>query len=173
MQGRSSFAATGAQAQWTMVDPCDLLTAQEVSQVIGVAVEAGDKTNNGITEDGAVSTTCVWIGKADAATPFEPKLPMGGRAFAILNVMAWPGGPNAANKFLESFQKAFEDKDIPSEPVPVSVGADNAIWWGDGIAARKNSISFGVSVAQAGDRATRKPKAEALAKLIASRVAKL
>jgi hypothetical protein len=40
------------------------------------------------------------------------------------------------------------------------------LWWGDGVAARKNGISIGVSVAQFGDRAARQPQAESLAKLI-------
>jgi len=47
-----------------------------------------------------------------------------------------------------------------------------SLWWGDGVAARKNGVSIGVSVAQFGDRAARRPQAESLAKLIVKRLPK-
>ena len=86
--------------------------------------------------------------------------------------MNWPGGPDDARKFLDDFKSAFESQAISSEPVPVQVGADEALWWGDGVAARKGGVSFGISVASAGDRAARMPKAESLARLIVQRLAK-
>ena len=91
---------------------------------------------------------------------------------ATLHVMNWPGGPDDARKFLDDFKSAFESQAISSEPVPVQVGADEALWWGDGVAARKGGVSFGISVASAGDRAARMPKAESLARLIVQRLAK-
>jgi hypothetical protein len=84
--------------------------------------------------------------------------------------MNWPGGPSDAQKFLDDFHRAFEQHGIESKPVAVNVGADDALWWGDGVAARKNGVSFGVSVAQFGDRAARQPQAESLAKLIVKRL---
>src|SRR2546428_534016 len=63
-------------------------------------------------------------------------------------------------------------RSITSEPVPVQVGADDALWWGDGVAAREGGVSFGISVATAGDRAGRQPKAESLARLIVQRLAR-
>jgi hypothetical protein len=73
---------------------------------------------------------------------------------------------------LDSFRKAFADHEINSRPVTVQVGADEALWWGDGVAARKNGVSFGISVASAGDRAARRPKAEGLARLVVQRLPK-
>jgi hypothetical protein len=84
--------------------------------------------------------------------------------------MNWPGGAGDAAKYLEDFQKAFQQHDIDSKPVAVQVGADDALWWGDGVAARKNGVSFGISVAQFGDKAARQPQAETLAKLVVKRL---
>jgi hypothetical protein len=38
------------------------------------------------------------------------------------------------------------------------------------VAARKNGVSFGVSVAQFGDRDARRPQAESLARLVVKRL---
>jgi hypothetical protein len=161
-----------AEAKPYPIDSCALLTAEEVSAVMGQTVEPGRLTTNGLTPDGANSTTCLWaVALPPGAAPDPAKSP-GGRSFAILNVVNWAGGPNDARKFLDSFRKAFEDHAITSKPVAVQIGADEALWWGDGVAARKNGVSFGISVASAGDRSTRQPKAESLARLIVQRLAK-
>jgi hypothetical protein len=160
-----------AQSGPEAIDPCTLLTADEVSAVIGRSVEPGRYTSNGLTRDGAASTTCLWQVALPAGVAPDPSKSLGGRSFAILNVMNWPGGPTDAGKFLDSFRTAFADHEIASEPVAVQVGADEAIWWGDGVAGRKGGVSFGISVASAGDRAARKPKAESLARRIVQRLA--
>jgi hypothetical protein len=152
------------------IDACALLTPDEVSGVVGRGVESGQGFDDGITAEGAHSTTCIWA--APLAPGLQPDLTrrLGGRGFVELSVMNWPGGPDDARKFLDDFQKAFQQHDIDSSPVRVQVGADDALWWGDGVAARKDGVSFGISVAQFGDRATRQPQAESLARIIVKRL---
>lgn len=152
------------------IDACALLTPDEVSVIVGRGVEAGQPFDNGITNQGAHSTTCIWAAPLAAGVEPDPNLRLGGRGFVVLSVMNWPGGPDDARKFLDDFQRAFLEHGIDSKPVPVQVGADDALWWGDGVAARKNGMSFGVSVAQFGDKATRQPQAEMLAKMVVKRL---
>jgi hypothetical protein len=162
------FAA--ADAPPAAIDACALLTPDEVSAVVGKKVETGEPYDNGITPQGAHSTTCIWAAPLPAGVEPDPAQRLGGRGFVVLGIMNWPGGPNDARKFLEDFQEAFRQHDINSKPVSVEVGADESVWWGDGVAARKNSVSFGISVAQFGDRATRQPQAEGLARLIVKKL---
>jgi hypothetical protein len=152
------------------IDACALLTPNEVSAVVGRKVETGQAFDDGITAQGAHSTTCIWAAPLPAGIQPDPMQRLGGRGFVALAVMNWPGGPSDASKFLEDFRKAFLLHDINSMPVATQVGADDALWWGDGVAARKNGVSFGISVAQFGDRAARRPEAESLAKLIVKRL---
>jgi hypothetical protein len=165
-------AVAAAPAQPHAINPCALLSTEEVSAVMGQAVEPGRFADNGLTKEGAYSTTCLWAVALPPGVAPDPNKSLGGRSFAILHVMNWPGGPNDARKFLDDFRSAFESQAITSEPVPVQVGADEALWWGDGVAARKDGVSFGMSVATAGDRAARRPKAESLARLVVQRLAR-
>jgi hypothetical protein len=162
--------AGAASAPPAAIDVCALLTPGEVSAVVGKSVETGQPFDNGITAQGAHSTTCIWAAPLPPGVEPEPGKRLGGRGFVVVSAMNWPGGPSDARKFLEEFQKAFEHQEITSKPVSVNVGADESLWWGDGVAARKNSVSFGISVAQFGDRAARQPQAESLARLIAKRL---
>jgi hypothetical protein len=162
--------ANAAAAQPAAIDACELLTPGEVSAIVGRNVETGKPFDNGITPQGARSTTCIWAAPLPSGVEPDPGQRLEGRGFVILSVMHWPGGPGDARKFLEDFNKAFLQHGIDSKPVPVHVGADESLWWGDGVAARKNGVSFGISVAQFGDRAARQPQAESLAKLIAKRL---
>jgi hypothetical protein len=152
------------------IDACALLTPGEVSAVVGKRVETGQPFDNGITPQGAHSTTCIWAAPLPAGVQPDPTLRLDGRGFVVLGAMNWPGGPSDASKFLQDFQKAFQQHGIDSKPVPVNVGADDSLWWGDGVAARRNGVSFGISVAQFGDRAARQPQAESLARLIVKRL---
>jgi hypothetical protein len=152
------------------IDPCALLTAAEVSEAIGQTVEPGRYSDNGVTEDGARSTTCLWAVALPPGVEPDPSRSLGGREFAILNVIAWPGGPSDARKYLDNFRSAFAHGHIPSQPVDLSIGADEALWWGDGVAARRDGVSIGMSVASAGDRALRRPRAEGLARLVIKRL---
>lgn len=168
-----SFAgAACAQEKPSAIDPCSLLSAAEVSAAMGATVGSGRLTTIGPTRDGAFSTTCLWEVALPPGVVPDPTKSRGGRSFAILNVMNWAGGPGDPRIFLEGFRKAFREKAIGSEPVDLQIGADEALWWGDGVAARKGQVSFGISVASAGDRAARRPKAESLARLIVRRIGK-
>ena len=164
MLSRAAAAAPSA------IDACGLLTPDEVSSAVGKSMEFRKAFDNGITNQGAHSTTCIWAADLPPGVEPDPKQRLGGRGFVVLSVMNWAGGPAEAAKFLDDFYKAFQQHDIDSKPVAVEVGADDSLWWGDGVAARKNGISFGISVAQFGDRDARKPQAESLAKLVAKRL---
>ena len=159
-----------ASAPPAAIDACALLTPDEVSAAVGKNVEFRKPFDNGITPQGAHSTTCIWAAPLPPGVEPDPNQRLGGRGFVVLSVMNWPGGPGDARKFLDDFQKAFQQHDIDSKPVPVQIGADDSLWWGDGVAARKNGLSFGISVAQFGDRAARRPQAESLAKLVVKRL---
>lgn len=155
-----------APAPPAAIDACSLLTPDQVAAVVGKSVEITQPFDNGITPQGAHSTTCIWAAPLPAGVEPDPTKRLGGRGFVVVSVMNWPGGPNDARKFLDDFNRAFVEHGIESKPVAVDVGADDALWWGDGVAARKNGVSVGVSVAQFGDRAARQPQAESLARLI-------
>lgn len=159
-----------AAAAPAAIDACALLTPDEVSAAVGKSMEFRKSFDNGITNQGARSTTCMWVADLPAGVEPDPNQRLGGRGFVVLSVMNWPGGPREAAKFLDDFQKAFRQHDIDSKPVAVQVGADDSLWWGDGVAARKNGVSFGVSVAQFGDRDARRPQAESLARLVVKRL---
>lgn len=152
------------------IDACALLTPDEVTSVVGKDVEITQPFDNGITPQGAHSTTCIWAAPLAPGVEPDPTKRLGGRGFVVVSAMNWPGGPNDARKFLDDFHRAFQEHGIESKPVAVNVGADDALWWGDGVAARKNGVSIGVSVAQFGDRAARQPQAESLARLIVKRL---
>jgi hypothetical protein len=165
-----SSGLRAADAPPAAIDACALLTPVQVSAVVGKSVDIGQPYDNGITTQGAHSTTCIWAGPLPPGVEPDPSKRLGGRGFVVVSVMNWPGGPNDARKFLDDFQRAFQEHGIDSKPVAVQVGADDALWWGDGVAARKNGISIGVSVAQFGDRAARQPQAESLARLIVKKL---
>lgn len=154
------------------IDACALLTRGEVTAVTGKRVESVQSFDNGVTAQGAHSTTCIWAAPLPAGIEPDPTKRLGGRGFVVISVMNWPGGPADAARFLEDFHKAFEQHGIDSKPVKVEIGADDSLWWGDGVAARKNGVSVGVSVAQFGDRAARRPQAEALAMLVIKKLPK-
>lgn len=159
-----------APAPPAAIDACSLLTPDQVAAVVGKSIEITQPFDNGITAQGAHSTTCIWASPLPAGVEPDPTKRLGGRGFVVISVMNWPGGPDDARRFLDDFHRAFTEHGIESKPVAVNVGADDALWWGDGVAARKNGISIGVSVAQYGDRAARQPQAESLARLIVKKL---
>jgi hypothetical protein len=168
--GIGSLSVARASTGLGEINPCHLLTTMEISAIVGQQVGAGKFVDGGETGEGAHTGTCLWLAPLPAgATPRRDKR-MGGRGFVILNVQTWARGPGAARKFLNDFNEAFRQHDIDSRPVAVRVGADDAIWWGDGVAGRKGAVSFGISVAQMGDKATRRPRDEALARLLVKRL---
>lgn len=160
---------TASQTPPGPIDPCALLTQAEVSAAMGEAVEPGRRGDAGLTRDGANSTTCLWAVTLPPGVMPDPMKSLGGRSFTILNVMNWPGGTSGSRKFVDGFRQAFKEGAIGSQPVDLDIGADDALWWGDGVAARRGAVSIGVSVASP-DRAQRRARAERLARLIVGRI---
>ena len=162
-----AFAAL-AQDKPKEINACDLLTDQEVSEVIGRPVEPAVRRDAGYEQEGMYSSTCLWRVAADKGKA-DPTKPMGGASFAILNVQNWPAHRNPSD-FLKSFRVASREKIISSPTVELSGIGDEALWWGDGVAVKKGSISFGMSVHLVDDRDKRRPFAEELAKKVAPRL---
>jgi hypothetical protein len=163
--------ADGAQSVGTASprDACSLITAEEVSAAVGAKVGPADRQDSGETPDGAYSSTCIWKMAGGPKLSDRADAPFGGTGFAMLNTITWPGGADAAKKYLEDFRAAARDNLIDNTPVPVKAG-DEALWWGDGVAVRKGSVSFGVSVHTTTDKAAERKMEEALAKTIAERL---
>jgi hypothetical protein len=168
--GMGSLSVASAATGRDDINPCRLLTTAEISAVVDRQVGPGRFFDGGQTGQGAHTATCLWLAPLPAGARPKPGQRLGGRGFIILNIQNWANGPSAARKFLDDFDTAFRQHDINSRPVAVDVGADDAIWWGDGVAGRKGAVSFGISVAQTGDRAARRPRDEALARLLVKRL---
>ncbi len=169
--------AQAAGGQNAPINACALLADDEVSAAVGAKVTPGERRDAGEVGGkgdyaplGTYSSTCFWQFSADAVGDDNPTLPMGGKRFAILNVMVWPAGGDDSAKFLQSFRDAFKHDIIPSDPIPVDIG-DEGLWWGDGVASRKANKSFGVSVfLQNGDKASQRKMEEGLARKIVGRL---
>ena len=164
--------AAGAAHKATPIDACALLTSDEVSEVIGVKVDAGSRRDDGWVDNdsthGAYSSTCFWRATADRNLA-DPSLSMGGASYAILNVFSWPPGSNEAGSFLQKFRDAAESNLIPSKPVPLKI-ADEALWWGDGVAVKSGTVAFGISVHLVGGRPKERQMEETLGAKLAGRV---
>jgi hypothetical protein len=177
-QDRPAQAAAAATDDKAPINACALLSDQEVAAAVGAEVSPGQRHDEGevggvgdYASSGTYSSTCLWRFKADIETPSDPNLPMGGKRFAILNAILWPKGSGEAEKFLKSFHDAAEHEVIPGKPIPLTGIGDDALWWGDGVAARSGDTSFGVSVfLQNGDKPTQRAIEEGLAKKIAPRL---
>lgn len=152
--GAQLNGAGAATGKTVPIDACSLLSAAEISQVIGVPVEAGVHRDEGLQKTGAYSSACLWTVRRKVEAPADPTKPLGGKSFVILNAMQWPAGSNLARTYLEDFREAAANGVIPAKPSPRSFG-DEALWWGDGLAVRKRDVSFGVSVFMPGTKASR------------------
>ena len=151
------------------LNACALITPEEVSAVLGAKVGPADRKDAGTTDDGAYSSTCIWKLADAPKVSDKPDAPFGGAGFAMLNTITWPGGPEAAKKYLQDFYDAAKQNLIDNNPIPVQAG-DEALWWGDGVAVRKGAVSFGVSVHINDDKKAEQRMEEALAKKIAGRL---
>ena len=123
---------------------------------------------HGPAYEGSYSSTCVWRASADRGAQ-DPSRPLGGASFAILTIIAWPPGGNGPTKFLESFRDAAQSHIITTTPLPLKIG-DEALWWGDGVAARKGNLSFGISVHLVNGRFKERQMEESLAAKITARL---
>jgi hypothetical protein len=131
------------------IDACSLLRPLEIARQVGFEVDAGRREDSGVLANHSYSSTCVWIIKQERVGAIDPREPLGGRSFVILNAIQWPAGSGLAGTFLQSFRDAAAQGAIAMQPVPRHFG-DAALWWGDGLAVQKGDISFGISVSIAG-----------------------
>ncbi|MET0291721.1 MAG: hypothetical protein ABW136_05095 [Steroidobacteraceae bacterium] len=120
------------------IDACALLKAEQIADVIGQPVEAGVRRDSGLEENGAYSSSCVWLLTAEKALP-RP------RSLVILNALQFPYGSGRAHEFLDTFREAADSGVLANAPVARRFG-DEALWWGDGLAVRRHDVSFGLSV---------------------------
>ncbi len=152
--GADDPASDGGAAR---INACDMISAAQVQRVIGVAVRSGDRRDDGVTRDGAYSSTCYWG---------TSEVPEEGGTYAILNAMFWPEGSDGPKHFLESFHEAAAEHVIPNEPEPLPYG-DQSLYWGDGVAVAIGDVSFGISVRHSSpDKSIRRIMEEMLAKQI-------
>jgi hypothetical protein len=152
------------------IDPCALLTDNQVSDVIEMRVDPGFREDTGRLDSsgyqGSYSATCVWMVRSDSASRDSVR-PWGKASFAVLAVISWPAGSEGPAEFLQSFRDAADSQLIPSSPLPLHIG-DEALWWGDGVAARKGNISFGISVHLVQGRSKERAMEEVLTRAIVS-----
>lgn len=125
------------------IDACALLDAGQIERVVGQKVDAGVNHDAGMETNGAWSSSCVWMFAAAASA--DRPTPRAARGFVMLNAMQWPHGSGRAHEFLDSFRDAAAQGVLSHAPSPRQLG-DEALWWGDGLAVRKNDVSFGLSV---------------------------
>jgi hypothetical protein len=161
--------ASAAAASPAPVNACALLSAHDVAAETGLDVGAGRRDDQGVTDKGAYSSTCVWIAPlAPGATP-DPRAPFGGASFAMLNVIAWPNGAAGAKSYIQDFRDAAKSDLLDSQTTDVAIG-DEGLAWANGVAARKQAVSFGVSVRLASPSAAVRDMEEALAREVTARL---
>lgn len=157
--------ASAAYAEVPPSNACTLIAKEDVAKIVGGAVDSAERNDDGQTQDGAYSSTCVWKVTGLPPLPAKPNAPFGGAAFAMLNTITWPAGSGQARKYLEDFRDAAKQDLIDQAPVPVEAG-DEALFWGDGVAFRRGDVSFGVSVHVGTDKKREQALETALAKKI-------
>lgn len=141
---------------------CNLLDAEDIASVLTGLVSVGKRDDLGLITEGnqagAYSSTCFWqLDRTQGATEY-----------VILLAMLWPED-KPATIFLDEFRSSAESGVIPQDPVPLSLG-EESMWWGDGVAVVKGNISFGISTRLEGEKQDRRSTAEALGKMIVSRL---
>lgn len=127
------------------INACSLLDAETITKVVGLPVEPGIRTDAGWEISGAYSSTCLWVIRFGGSELHDPAAPLGGRSFAILNVLTWKAGSGLAGSFLDAFDDAAKKGWIPKVPQVREFG-DRALWWGDGLAVATADVSFGLSI---------------------------
>jgi hypothetical protein len=165
----TSILTVGARADVPESNACTLIAKEEVGKIVGGTVESAERNDDGKTEDGAYSSTCVWKVTGLPALPAKANAPFGGASFVMLNTITWPAGSGMAKKYLEDFRDAAKQDLIDQAPVPVQAG-DEALFWGDGVAFRRGDVSFGVSVHVGTDKKQEQALETALAQKIVANV---
>jgi hypothetical protein len=167
--------ARAAESGSSAINACALLSDHEVAAVLGAKVNPGEPHDSGTVKSGnyvgtgTYSSTCLWRVVTEGPTPSDPNLSLGGASYAILNAMQWPVGSGKARNFLQSFRDAAKEGLIDQAPVVLKI-ADDALWWGDGVAVCRGDRSFGIAVHLVGGRNKERGMEEALAEMIAARL---
>lgn len=138
-------AGAGRDSPISGINACSLLDAETITKVVGLPVEPGVRRDTGRETSGAYSSTCLWVIRFAGSEVHDPDAPLGGRGFAILNVLTWQTGSGLAGTFLDAFHDAAKTGLIPSVPEARPFG-DRALWWGDGMAVAVADVSFGLSI---------------------------
>ena len=133
------------------VDACTLLTVDEIASVTGQKVGQAI-AREGAAAEGSAPSVCIWrvASDSDRATVDAP---LQGSNYVMLNAVSWVPGNPGPTKFVQEFRDAAKQNLIDQTPVPVQVG-DEALYWGDGVAVRKGTYSFGISVHLQGGKPT-------------------
>jgi hypothetical protein len=149
------------------IDACKLLSADEIATVIGKKVGT-PISREGAAAEGSTSSVCIWrvAEDSDRATVDAP---LQGSNYVMLNAWSWEPGNSGPAKFLQEFRDAAKNNLIDSTPVPVAVG-DEGLYWGDGVAIRKGSKNFGISVHLQGGKPTEQAMETSLAKKVVGRL---
>lgn len=162
-------ASAATIARTPQTNACAFLTAKRLTDVLQMKVDPGHRHDsgrlNGGIFKGAYSSSCIWRVSTDR-NAHNPNLPLGGASFAILVVIAWPPDTAGPAHFLQSFRDAAQAHIIATAPLTLHIG-DEALWWGDGVAARRGKFAFGISV-HLRKRARQRQMEETLAKYIAA-----
>ena len=141
-----AWSSSPAGVERLAFNACQLLTSAEIAAVVGVPVLDGQRQDFGVDEKLAgYSSTCIWLMRDDGDEANESKELIAGRKFVILNAMRWTDADNHSPEYLEGFRRAARVGELPKQPVVRSIG-EESLWWGDGLAVRQGTLSFGVSV---------------------------
>ncbi len=141
-----AWSSSAAGAERVAFNACQLLTPAEIAVVVGVPVLDGQRQDFGIDEKLAgYSSTCIWLMRDEGDEATDSNELIAGRKFVILNAMRWTDTDNRASEYLEGFRRAARSGELPKQPVVRSIG-EESLWWGDGLAVRQGTLSFGVSV---------------------------
>ena len=155
------------------IDACKLLTIEDIASVTGRKVTEPVTAGSESTAEGSISSTCVWKIPGEPASgsgETAGDAPLQGSNYAMLNAWSWEAGSNGPANFVQEFRDAGEKDLIPSKPIDIKGVGDDALYWGDGVAVRKGTHSFGVSVHLVGQKATEQSMEEALARRILARL---
>jgi len=154
-------AAAGSPPQASpaapVINACTLLSVEQVAKATGFSIQSATRQDEGLTKDGAYSSTCVWKDTSSIA---------GTTRLAIVNAMTWPPGGGQAGRFLQSFRDAARDGTIPNAPLALTLG-EESLWWGDGVAVKQGDLSFGMSVF---DRSKSPPQRRAMEEELARQI---
>ncbi|MFP3944782.1 MAG: DUF3558 family protein [Alphaproteobacteria bacterium] len=127
------------------VDACALLTAQEVKEAIGHAMDgpdAGPPAGGGEGEGNMSSCSFASRSESENAAPAELLAALNATWFVNVSVWVWPGDGEGARNYIN----AMRDAPMTDDPVQEVEGlGDEAVWNGT-LHARKNKVTVSLDV---------------------------